>query len=211
MKSKYIVRAFFNPKIKYMKKSIALSIFVFVISFAALSQNDRAFEKGTNLVNLGIGLGSVYWGAGYSNSGLPFSLNASYEHGVTDKLGIGYVAVGAQVGYATSQYAFGGSTEWKSTGILLAARGSFHFAIPAEIGKKLDPYAGVLIGYVITNYSYNNGYNTLGYGLPTGKAGGIAVGAFAGAHYLFSQHFGVFGELGYTSFSILSLGIALKF
>ena len=196
-----------------MKKKNLLLIFGLIIFLSASSQDEHAFQKGTNMVNLGVGLGNVYWGAGYGTNGLPFSLSASYEHGITDKLGIGYIGVGAELGYASSKYSIDGTEAWKSTGILIAGRASYHFAIPNDIGKKLDPYAGVLIGYVITNYSYDYGYGggTLGYGSPTGKAGGIAVGAFAGAHYLFSPHFGVFGELGYTSFSILSLGIALKF
>ena len=102
----------------------------------------------------------------------------------------------------------GGMEKYRNTGCRQRA---YHFAAPNETGKKPDPYAGVVIGYLIANYSCHNGYNVPGYGLPAGKAGGIAVDAFAGAHYLFSPHICVFGELGYTSFSILSLGIAFKF
>ena len=192
-----------------MRKALNVFAFALFISLGSFAQNENAFQKGTNMINLGIGLGDVYWGSGYGSSGLPFSLNASYEHGITDKLGIGYIGVGAQVGYATQQYSYDGTLAWKSTGILIAARGSFHFNISSAIGKKLDPYVGVLIGYVLTNYSYNYGYGT-GYG-PAGKASGIVPGFYAGAHYLFAPHFGVFGELGYTSFSILTIGISLKF
>ncbi len=195
-----------------MRKALIVIAFALIFSAGSFAQSENAFQKGTNMVNLGIGLGNVYWGAGYGSSGLPFSLNASYEHGITDKLGIGYIGVGAEVGYASSKYSIDGTEAWKSTGILIAARGSYHFAIPGELGKKLDPYAGALLGYVITNYSYDYGYGgTLGYGGPTGKAGGIAAGVFAGAHYLFVPHVAVFGELGYTSFSILTLGISFKF
>jgi hypothetical protein len=185
---------------------IAISVLIYSGSYA---QNENAFQRGTNLINLGVGLGDVYWGAGYGSSGLPFSLNAIYEHGITDKLGIGYIGVGAQLGYASQKYSYDGTEAWKSTGILIAVRGSFHFNISSAIGKKLDPYAGVLIGYVLTNYSYNYGYGS-GYG-PLGKAGGVVPGIYAGAHYLFGPHFGVYGELGYTGFSILSLGVCLKF
>ena len=192
-----------------MKKTITFTLFAIAIGFASFAQDKTSFEKGTNVINAGIGVGDVYWGAGYGSSGLPVSLNASYEHGITDKLGIGYIGVGASLGYASQKYSYDGDVAWKTTGILIAARGSYHFAIPAEIGSKLDPYAGLQIGYVVTSYSYSDSYDP-GYGL-AGKSGGVVVGFYAGAHYHFNEHVGVYAELGYTSFSILGLGVAFRF
>jgi len=189
-----------------MKKAITFTLFAMAMSFASIAQDKASFEKGTNLINAGIGLGDNYWGAGYGNSGLPFSLNASFEHGITEKLGIGYIGIGASLGYASQKYSAYGDLAWKSTGILIAARGSYHFAIPSEIGKKLDPYAGLQLGYVIASYSDNYGNEGL-----IGKSGGVVVGFYAGAHYYFNPHVGVYAELGYTSFYILGLGAAFRF
>jgi hypothetical protein len=191
-----------------MKKTITFTLFAIAIGFASFAQDKTSFEKGTNVINVGIGVGDVYWGAGYGSSGLPVSLNASYEHGITDKLGIGYIGVGAAFGYASQKYNDYGYGSWRSTGILIAARGLYHFAIPSEIGQKLDPYAGIQLGYVaVSTHVTNDG----GYNGTIGKAGGVVVGFYAGARYHFNPHIGVYAELGYTSFSILSLGVAFRF
>ncbi len=178
------------------------------VSLSSFAQNEDAFHKGSNALNVGLGFGNPYWGAGYGTTGLPFSLHTSLDHGITEKVGIGYVAIGGQLSYATAKYSYYDEVAWRSTGILIAARGSYHFAIPSSIGSKLDPYAGVLLGYVIAKYSYNDGYGNSGV---IGKSGGVAMGIFAGARYSLGEHFGVYGELGYTSFSILNLGVAIKF
>ncbi len=191
-----------------MRKLFALLVVTIVAFTTSFAQDKGCFEKGTNVINVGIGVGDVYWGAGYGSYGLPVSLNVSYEHGITEKLGIGYIGVGGQISYASEKYSYDGEEAWRSTGVLIAARASYHFAIPAEIGEKLDPYAGALLGYVITSYTYDDGYGT---GYNVGKSGGVGVGIYAGAHYHFTPHFGVYGEVGYTSFSILNLGVAFRF
>ncbi len=185
-----------------MKKVFTVTLLAMAMGFASFAQDKTSFEKGTNVINAGIGVGDVYWGAGYGTSGLPVSLNASFEHGITDKLGIGYIGVGAQFGYASQKY----YDYWRTTGILIAARGSYHFAIPSAIGEKLDPYAGLMLGYVVTSVTYDDGYSSGG-----AKAGGVVVGFYAGAHYHFNDHVGVYAELGYTSFSILGLGVSFRF
>lgn len=189
-----------------MKKVITAVMLLMVFSISASAQREEnSFQNGTNVVNLGLGVGNVYWGAGYGASGLPFSLDASFEHGITEKLGIGYIGIGGELSYASTKYTHDGYVYWTSTGLMLAARASYHFAIPGDLGQKLDPYAGVLIGGVITSNSYANSY------VGTAKGSGIAAGAYAGVHYYFSPHFGVYGELGVKPFSILTAGVSFKF
>src|SRR5580704_9390910 len=137
-----------------MKKVCPIVAAALAICLTSVAQDNNAFQKGTNIINLGFGVGDFYWGSAYSNGSLPVSLNASYEHGITEKLGIGYVGLGGQVSYATQKYNYNGQEEWSGSGMLLAARASYHFEIPGATGKKLDPYAGLLLGFVITSYSY---------------------------------------------------------
>jgi hypothetical protein len=46
-----------------MKKLLASVVIVF-ISYASFAQKSEVFEKGTNVINAGFGLGDVYWGTG---------------------------------------------------------------------------------------------------------------------------------------------------
>ena len=189
-----------------MKKLLASVVIVF-ISHTSFSQKSEVFEKGTNVINVGFGLGDVYWGTGYSNSGFPISFNASYEHGVTEKLGIGYIGVGGELSYSSATYK-SGPYKWTNAGVLIAGRASYHFALDGAIGEKLDPYAGVLLGYVITSSSNNA---PSGYNYSYSKASAIGTGAFAGAHYYFTPNFGVYAELGFNITSVLNTGLTFKF
>ncbi|HVM88569.1 MAG TPA: opacity family porin [Puia sp.] len=188
-----------------MKKVLAMAIVAF-ISYSSYAQESSAlFENGTNVVNLGVGLGDVYWGSGYS--GVPVSFNASFDRGVTDKLGIGYIGAGGIIGYSARTYKSGGY-EWKNSALLIGARATYHFALNGDIAEKLDPYAGVVLGYVITSSSSNT---PSGYSYSYGKSSSVGAGAFAGAHYYFSPNFGAFAEVGYNVISILNTGLTVKF
>jgi hypothetical protein len=187
-----------------MKKLLA-GAFVIFLSYSSYAQK-RVFENGTNVVNIGIGVGDVYWG-GYSNSGFPISFNASYERGVSDKLGIGYIGLGGNFSYTSAKYKYGSYTI-RNAGVMFAAKATYHFAIANEIGKKFDPYAGVMLGYIVTSHSTND---------PAGdyhgesKGSSIYPGVFAGAHYYFVPAFGVYAEVGYNITSVLNTGITFKF
>ncbi len=188
-----------------MKKVLA-TVLVMIIAYSSFAQKSTVFENGTNVINIGVGVGNIYWG-GYSNSGLPISFNASYERGVSEKLGIGYIGLGGNFGYTSARYKYGDYTITNS-GVMFAAKATYHFALENEIGSKLDPYAGVLLGYVVTSHSTND---------PSGnyhgesKDGGIYPGFFAGAHYYFAPNFGVYAEVGYNIVSVLNTGITFKF
>jgi len=176
-----------------------------VCSFSAFAQESSgAFSKGTSVINLGVGFGDLYWGGGYS-SNFPVNPTLSFDHAITDKLGIGNIGVGGIVSYASSKYSDGVNT-YKSSGILVGIRGTYHFILRSD---KIDPYAGVMIGYVFTNntlpaYSYSP------YGF-SAKSSGVVPGFFAGIHYYFQPAFGVYGEVGYDGFSIVNLGVAFRF
>ena len=175
------------------------------IAYSSFAQKEALFENGTNVVNLGVGLGDVYFGSGYS--GVPISFQASYDRGVTSKLGIGYIGAGGIIGY-TSRTFKSGDFKWKNSGLLIGARATYHFAINGEISEKLDPYAGVMLGYVVTSSSNDA---PSGYGYNFSKSSSVGAGAFAGARYYFTPHFGVHAEVGYNIISVLNTGITVSF
>ena len=191
----------------HMKKSATLLLVFALLSFSAFAQKDEdgAFPKGSLAINAGIGLGDVYWGTGYG-TGFPVAPTLSIDYALTNKIGIGNIGVGGVVSYTSTKYSDGVGDDYKFSGILVGLRGTYHFILPID---KLDPYAGVIVGYVISNSSLPGDY-VAGYG-PDGKASGVQPGAFVGAHYFFTPMFGVHAELGYNVFSVLNLGITLKF
>ncbi len=193
-----------------MKKLFVNLLILLAISpsFAqkSLDANSPVFGYESNVINAGLGLGDVYF-ASVSNSGIPVSFHASYERGVTQKLGIGYIGLGGDFSFASAKEVIGNTT-YTNSGILFAARAAYHFAITGEVGRKLDPYAGILAGFVIASHSSKgpgSDINTYEH------SGGPAAGAFVGAHYYFVPNFGVFAELGYNITSVFNTGLSFKF
>lgn len=161
----------------------------------------KAFGEGDNLLNVGVGIGSPFFGAGYSSS-LPINPSISYERGITNE-----ISVGGQVAYASSKYSYnypGANYNFKENAIYIGARGSYHFNELLDLDPKFDVYGGASIGYVIVNVSDN-----LGYSGATGS--GVGFGLFAGGKYYFSNSTGVFAEVGYQSLAVLNVGVAFRF
>src|SRR5580658_2217452 len=147
-----------------MKKKLSLVVAtILLLSTTTFAQ--KAYEEGSNVVNLGLGLGATYWGSGF-----PISIGGSFEHGVTDN-----ISVGGTLGYSTTKINDVDGYYVRYSGILIGARGSYHFLTT----DKMDPYAGADLGYVIVSESNNfpNGY-TSGF-----KASGLGFGIHGGIRY----------------------------
>ncbi|MDR2388219.1 MAG: hypothetical protein LBD89_00320 [Tannerellaceae bacterium] len=172
-----------------MKKLFILGIISF---FAVATSAQEIFQKGTNVVNLGIGVGSH------------IPIQASFEHSIIDGLikgENGAIGVGGYTGW----YSYSDSyTEGKVSysNFVLGVRGAFHY----QFVDKLDTYAGVMLGYDIVSSKWK------GSGAFDGSVSSseISTSAFVGARYYFTPSIAAYSELGY-GISYLSLGVALKF
>lgn len=186
-----------------MKKNLLI---LFALCFmgvtAALAQKTtNAYNSSDNLLNVGIGLGSPFFGSGCSSS-LPVNPTLSYEHGVTDE-----ISIGGQLFYASSKFNyayFGSAYSFKENATYIGARGSYHLNDILDLDSKFDVYGGASVGYVIVSVSDNTGYSG-------SVASAVGFGAFAGGKYFFSPKTGVYAELGYQSLSFLNVGLAFKF
>ncbi len=128
-----------------MKKVVVLISAVFFFAFNAQAQE---FESGTNVFNLGIGIGGDY--GNFSTTSVSPGISASYERGIWDIGGPGVISLGGYL--STKSYRYKTqltNSNWSYTTI--GFRGAYHFN-----GLKvdnLDVYGGAMISYNIANIS----------------------------------------------------------
>jgi hypothetical protein len=142
------------------------------------------FEKGTKVAQIGIGLGGKL--------GLP--IGASFEMGITGKIG-----VGAYAGFASKTYDLG-TNKYTVSNIIIGARGNYHFYKT----DKIDAYGGALLGYNVAKAKWKNTSN-----LATPSYGGVTWSGLIGARYYVQPTLAVFGELGY-GIAYLTIGVSKK-
>lgn len=163
------------------------------------------FEEGTNALNLGIGIGSVYsFGAGFfdGSSSVSPAISLSYERGIRP-IGPGILGIGGYVGYQGASYDLGGGDKIKYSDILVTVRGAFHYPVTAEF----DAYGGVGIGIRHGSTSYEGDFFD---GTSSASYNDFVTGIFAGGRYFFTDNIGAFGEVGYDQ-SFLKVGLTAKF
>jgi hypothetical protein len=156
------------------KTTLFLTILLMTLMYSTSSTAQDI--KGVSHLNLGIGVGTF----GFSGTGgLP--IVASFEHGVTDKIG-----VGVYLGYLSRTF----GTDYKWNYYMIGARGSYHFNELLNVSnEKVDIYGGAMLFYRGFSSKY--------------KGSGTAV------DYNFSQAIGGFAELGY-GISPLQLGLTVQ-
>ncbi len=175
-------------------KKLLLMLLVTTIIGVTSSSSYAQFEKGDNLLNVGLGLGGTYGGGGVG-------IGASYEKGITD-----FISVGAQIDFITWSYGYS-SYKYKYTFIPIGVRGSYHFGKHFLKMDNLDLYGGPSLGYRISKYKDPSGFSGF-YDNAYGNS--VFFGVFAGARYYFKPTMSAFAEVGYNE-SPLKVGISFKF
>ena len=162
------------------------------------------FGVGTNVVNLGIGVGNRYvFGTGSGSSVSP-AISVSFERGIME-IGPGVLGVGAFVGYQGASYDLGsGFGKYSYTDVIVTIRGAFHY----PVSEALDAYGGLGIGVRRAGVSYE-GSNAI-FGTTAVSSTGVASGLFVGGRYFFTSAIGAFAELGYDQ-TYLKVGLTAKF
>lgn len=151
--------------------------------------HSNGFRQGDNLLNLGVGLSSYYYGN---------PVGISYEVGVKND-----ISIGGQIDYNRGNY-YGYSGGY--TSYYLGGRGSYHFNNILNLkNDKIDLYAGLGLG--IQTFRWND--SSYGYG--NGYRSGLFFNYFIGGKYYFSNKIGGFAEFGYTGLSSARVGLAVKF
>ena len=180
----------------------------------ALSGSAQSFAKSQKDLNIGFGFGNHYAGHSY-NSSTP-AISIAFDYGITDE-----ISLGGMLGFGGASYQYfyydncgtaAGtfSDTYKYSFTLVGFRGAYHFDKLIKI-PQLDAYAGLILYDAIGHYTFSTTN-------PCGKRGvyasntygGFYFGGFIGARYRFTDHFGVFLELGY-GLSEANLGLNYKF
>lgn len=177
-----------------MKKLVLLYAAIFFLGFNSHAQE---FESGTNVINVGLGLGGEF-GSFLTTSVSP-GFSVSYERGIWDIGGPGVISLGGFLGSKAYRYETQGiDSRWSYT--TLGFRGAYHYnGLNVE---NLDVYGGAMLAYNIANF--------------TGDAVGFTVSStvsptiFVGGRWYFNDTFGVFAEAGY-GVAFLTIGGSIRF
>lgn len=172
-----------------MKKLLTLAVITLVtIGMSAKKSSAQEYSQGSLVANVGVGLGG----------GLGLPISASVDYGWKEK-----ISLGGFVGFSSEKEDLG-FFKVNYTYLLVGARGAYHFDLGVD---KLDPYAGVMLGYNVASVGFDPDpgppFNNI-------SAGGVILGGFAGARYYVTDNIGAFAEIGY-GLGTATLGVAYKF
>jgi hypothetical protein len=178
-------------------------------SSAQETTSSHPFEKGTNVLSVGLGIGGSFGSYNYSSQTPGISLQ--YEHGNWDVGGPGVISLGGYVGiksytYKGVGYNYTWTYKWNYT--VIGLRSAYHYN--GITSDKADIYGGVMLSYNILNFKYSSSdpaYDYLNNNVSYGSRVGFTL--YVGGRYFFSERVAGFAELGY-GVSYLTLGAAFK-
>ncbi|MCC5937923.1 MAG: hypothetical protein JJU34_11640 [Lunatimonas sp.] len=167
----------------------------------------QAFDQGTQVIAVGVGIGSSLGSFNYSSQ-IP-AISLQYERGVWQAGDVGVISLGGYAGYKgfsykTSSGNFEATSKWNYT--ILGLRSAFHYQ--GIENDRLDLFGGLMFSYNILNYSYED--NTGSSAVSSGNFGSSAgMTIYVGGRYYFMENVAAFAELGY-GVSYLNLGLAFR-
>jgi hypothetical protein len=190
-------------------KKIITGIFSMILLTGTTYAAEPAFDKGSNVIGLGIGMGVDYatYSGYYGSSTTSPTLYLSYDRGFFPEVGPGTIGIGAVIAHksSTSKYL---SYKSKYSSTIIGVRGTYHLTLLKDKNNKFDPYAGVTFGLRFNNYK-DPYYDYINYNYSYTRTNPVA-GVFVGAHYNFVPNFGVHAELGYD-ISFFRVGVNFNF
>lgn len=168
---------------------------VYITASMLVGQARAQFETGNNYAGAHLGLSGV---------GSALTLGLDYERGITQpgEVGPGIIGVGGLFDYYSYNETFYATTgSW--TYIDFGVSGMYHFVLE---NKRLDPFLGLVLGYEIASWKWNNAY----VGSYSPSAGGFTLGGSAGIRYFFNNSWAAQARVGF-GFYLLALGVDYKF
>jgi len=191
-----------------MKKAEILVITLIIYSVLAIkpAQAEKGpidpMDKGAMTLDIGIGLGTHFFGNGY---GFGPAFKMAFEKGMW-QVGPGVFTLGGE--FSVSYFTFKYYSNYKETWInfMFGARSAYHYGwkVPG-----LDTYAGIPAGIGFCAFTDHYVDPKFHYGYRGYQAVFPYFGIFIGTSYFFNNVVGIYGELGYNS-TYADLGVVLK-
>jgi hypothetical protein len=223
-----------------MKKVVLIVVVLFAgmadNQLAAQEAEEYAYNKGNNLLNIGISpftyaYGSAFYSYTNYSAGMTMPpLTINFQHGFHEYIsaGVTYGRFGRFYRWENPIYGTSYVEKYKSTYTysFFGAIGEFHYSkiidelgITDGISEKADLYVGLIVGVFhskwkdknqeyIFNYSSNQ-YQTRVTESSSASSRGM-FRSYAGGRYYFSPNLGGFVEMGYSGFGYFTVGLTFK-
>lgn len=199
-------------------KIILLLLAVSITSFG------QSFKKGQVDINLGYGFGNTFIDSKYDVS-IP-AISGVLDFGISNSLSLGvyvgeskakWTVTGTDVcnnGNGNGNYSYTYVYTHEAKHLIVALRSSYHLNSLFQ-NENLDAYVGLQLGnnfetdeYAITTTPFCDKMNKSSF--DNKFYDGFIWSAYAGARYRFTDHIGIFGELGY-GIVFFNAGLNIKF
>ncbi|MFA4948901.1 MAG: hypothetical protein WC674_10410 [Candidatus Krumholzibacteriia bacterium] len=174
-------------------RKIALLLVVAAVVCLSASTGYAQYEKGKSFLGPRLGIGA---------HGSGIVLGGGYEYGVTD-----VISVGGLVDYYTWSTTGWGIYGGKYTYIIVGAQGNYHFGKALKWDNKIDPFAGLVLGYEHVSWSWDKDPGSI---LWSASASGIILGGQAGIRYFMTPKVALYGQGGF-GITFLKAGVDFKF
>lgn len=170
---------------------------------AVSSAQDRQFDVGTKLFNVGLIVGSESYGSLGAGAGLEVGFK-----NLSDQVILG---IGGSIGIARSTYS-GLFSTYGFTSTAVPILGFVHGHYQVKDVPKLDLYAGPAVGVSLSRFSYDNGYCNLAGVDCSANNSDVAIGVQAGARWALTPSVLGWAQLaGGTNMPFLNVGASFKF
>ena len=171
---------------------------------AVASAQDKQFEVGTKLVNVGLLLGSSSYGSVGVGGGLEVGFKA-----IQDKVVLG---IGGSIGLLrSSENGFSGIGGYSFTTIPVLGFVHGHYQLPTV--PKLDLYAGPAVGVSLSRFSYDDdGFCKLVSSNCSNNDTAASIGVQAGARWALTPTVLGWGQLSAgNNMPFVNVGVSFKF
>jgi hypothetical protein len=190
---------------KILRNLCCLVAVAFLISTGCYAQS---FQRGDNMVSVGMMLGSNLGSFHYNTS--PPGLSLQYELGYLNMDGPGVLGLGGQLAHKSFSYnGYVGSHHYVRTWnyTIIGFRAGYHYQGFDQL-KQLDPYGGLMLSYNSVNYSYSSDD---GVDDPSGSySSSMGLSGYVGARWFFTKNIAAYMEVGF-GVSNLNFGGCYKF
>ncbi len=197
-----------------LASALRFFLFPFLLFVLIAETNAQPLKFSENNIGIGIGVPAI---TNYEYTSLNPAITATFEHGFSDKIGIGYIAGGALLSFSGSKDVYYiSNTKYtdKYSYFSIGPKASYHFDMADITGdkfwNKVDLYAGVFMGLRFQTYKYYAAKGTTSYTEYEDKTTHLASDIYAGIRYAFNDKFGVYAETGY-GVSYFTVGISWRF